>query len=123
MPSRLLPTHIGRRTALLLAGRIDPMIHGAIRERCSTLAREQPELWLRIEDRWLNRAELAVLVERSDVVPAPYQRFVGSSGVLMWAARAGRPVLAQEYGLVGRLTQDHHLGAVAIYPIRRIWRA
>ena len=77
------------------------------------MAREQPELWLRIEDRWLDRAELAVLVERSDVVLAPYQRFVGSSGVLMWAARAGRPVLAQEYGLVGRLTRDHRLGAVA----------
>ena len=110
---RLLPTHIGSRTALLLAGRIDPTIHSAIKERCSTLAREQPELWLRIEDRWLDRAELAVLVERSDVVLAPYQRFVGSSGVLMWAARAGRPVLAQEYGLVGRLTRDHRLGAVA----------
>ena len=50
---------------------------------------------------------------RSDVVLAPYQRFVGSSGVLMWAARAGRPVLAQEFGLVGRLTRDHRLGAVA----------
>jgi hypothetical protein len=32
---------------------------------------------------------------------------------LLWAARAGRPVLAQEFGLVGRLTRDHCLGAVA----------
>ncbi len=110
---QLLPTHITKRTALLLAGRIDPTIHSAINERRSALARERPELWLRIEDRWLNRAELEVLVARSDVVLAPYQRFVGSSGVLMWAARAGRPVLAQEFGLVGRLTRDHRLGAVA----------
>jgi glycosyltransferase involved in cell wall biosynthesis len=109
---RLLPTHISKRAALLLAGRIDPAIHSAIKERCSALARERPDLWLRIEDRWLSRAELEVLVARSDVVLAPYQRFVGSSGVLMWAARAGRPVLAQEYGLVGRLTRDHRLGAV-----------
>ena len=28
-------------------------------------------------------------------------------------ARAGRPVLAQSYGLVGRLTRDHRLGRVA----------
>jgi glycosyltransferase involved in cell wall biosynthesis len=109
---RLLPAHISKRTALLLAGRIDPAIHSAIKERCAALARERPELWVGIEDRWLNRAELEVLVARSDVVLAPYQRFVGSSGVLMWAARAGRPVLAQEYGLVGRLTRDHRLGAV-----------
>lgn len=109
---RLLPTHISKRTALLLAGRVDPAIDCAIKERCSALARERPDLWLRIENRWLSRAELEVLVARSDVVLAPYQRFVGSSGVLMWAARAGRPVLAQEYGLVGRLTRDHRLGAV-----------
>ncbi|MGZ5793551.1 MAG: glycosyltransferase [Croceibacterium sp.] len=109
---RLLPTHISKRTALLLAGRVDPTIDSAIKERCSALARERPDLWLRIENRWLSRAELEVLVARSDVVLAPYQRFVGSSGVLMWAARAGRPVLAQEYGLVGRLTRDYRLGAV-----------
>jgi glycosyltransferase involved in cell wall biosynthesis len=110
---RLLPTHISKRVAVLLAGRIDPTIRSAIKERCSALARERPELWLRIEDRWLSRAELEFLVARSDVVLAPYRKFVGSSGVLMWAARAGRPVLAQEYGLVGRLTRDHRLGAVA----------
>jgi hypothetical protein len=46
-------------------------------------------------------------------VLAPYQRFVGSSGVLLWAARAGRPVLAQEFGLIGRLTRDYRLGVVA----------
>ena len=43
----------------------------------------------------------------------PEPGVVGSSGVLLWAARAGRPVLAQEFGLVGRLTRDHRLGTVA----------
>jgi len=55
---RLLPTHISKRTALLLAGRVDPAIDCAIKERCSALARERPDLWLRIENRWLSRAEL-----------------------------------------------------------------
>ncbi|MBS0540975.1 MAG: glycosyltransferase, partial [Proteobacteria bacterium] len=32
------------------------------------------------------------------------------SGVLLWAARAGRPVLAQEFGLIGKLTRDNRLG-------------
>jgi glycosyltransferase involved in cell wall biosynthesis len=110
---RLLPGHIAARTALLFAGRVDPAIRGEIESRRAALARERPELWLRIEDRRLDSAELEVLVSRSDIVLAPYQRFVGSSGVLLWAARAGRPVLAQEFGLVGRLTRDHRLGAVA----------
>jgi hypothetical protein len=28
----------------------------------------------------------------------------------MWAAINGRPVLAQDFGLVGRLTREHRLG-------------
>jgi glycosyltransferase involved in cell wall biosynthesis len=110
---RLLPPPIAARVAVLFAGRIDPAIRDGMDARCRRLARERPELWLRIEDRRLDQAELDLLVARSDIVLAPYQRFVGSSGVLLWAARAGRPVLAQEFGLVGRLTRDHRLGAVA----------
>ena len=110
---RLMPPPIAARVAVLFAGRVDPAIRDKMNARCRTLARERPELWLRIEDRRLDQAELDLLVVRSDIVLAPYQRFVGSSGVLLWAARAGRPVLAQEFGLIGRLTRDHRLGSVA----------
>lgn len=95
---------------VVLAGRVDPALRGRLDEQCKRLATDQPQLRIRIEDRRLDQAELEGLVRRSDVVLAPYQRFVGSSGVLLWAARAGKPVLAQAYGLVGRLTQEHRLG-------------
>jgi glycosyltransferase involved in cell wall biosynthesis len=110
---RLLPETVATRIALLFAGRTDPAIRDAIAARCSTLQRAHPGLWIDIEDRRLERAELERLVQQCDIVLAPYQRFVGSSGVLLWAARAARPVLAQDFGLVGRLTRDHRLGAVA----------
>ncbi len=106
----LLPPHIVRRVAVLFAGRVDPALQEPIELRRRMLAVRQPELLLRIDDRRLDSGELTALVRRSDVVLAPYQRFVGSSGVLLWAAVAGRPVLAQEFGLVGRLTRDHKLG-------------
>jgi glycosyltransferase involved in cell wall biosynthesis len=107
---RLLPTAIAARVAVLFTGRVDDALSDRLTEHCRALLAERPELWLRIDDRRLDHAELAALVRQSDVVLAPYQRFVGSSGVLLWAARAGRPVLAQEFGLVGRLTRDHGLG-------------
>ena len=110
---RLLPVGVARRVAVRFAGRVDPQIRDAIEARRQLLARERPEAWLQIDDRRLGEAELDALVCESAVVLAPYQRFVGSSGVLLWAARAGRPVLAQAFGLVGRLTRDHHLGLVA----------
>jgi glycosyltransferase involved in cell wall biosynthesis len=106
----LLAPEVASKVAVLLAGRIDPDLAGRITQRSQALARSQPGLWLRIDDRRLQEAELASLVQRSDVVLAPYQRFVGSSGVLLWAARSGRPVLAQDFGLIGRLTRDHGLG-------------
>lgn len=106
----LLPASIASRVAVLLAGRVDPALAERIERRRRALEISQPGLWLRIDDRRIGEAELAGLVERSDVVLAPYQRFVGSSGVLLWAARSGRPVLAQDFGLIGRLTRDHGLG-------------
>src|SRR5204863_6629463 len=78
--------------------------------RCARLRQQRPELWLKLEDRRLSEGEIAALMARSDVVLAPYQRFVGSSGVLLWAAGAGRPVLSQGFGLVGHLIREHRLG-------------
>jgi glycosyltransferase involved in cell wall biosynthesis len=106
----LLSPQVARRVAVLFAGRVDPALQGRIEQRRRLLANQQPGLWLRVDNRRLESAELTSLLQRSDVVLAPYQRFVGSSGVLLWAARAGRPVLAQEFGLVGRLTRDYKLG-------------
>ncbi|MBS0546421.1 MAG: glycosyltransferase [Proteobacteria bacterium] len=106
----LLPPHIARRVAVRFAGKVDPGLRYAIDQRCRALETTQPRLWLRVDDRRLGSGELAALVNESDVVLAPYQRFVGSSGVLLWAARAGRPVLAQEFGLIGKLTRDNRLG-------------
>jgi glycosyltransferase involved in cell wall biosynthesis len=107
---RQLSPDIAARTAVLFAGKVDPALKPELAHRHEALGREQPGLWVQIDDRRLESGELAALVRQSDVVLAPYQRFVGSSGVLLWAALNGRPVLAQDYGLVGRLTREHRLG-------------
>ncbi|WP_159460292.1 glycosyltransferase [Tistlia consotensis] len=98
------------RIAVIVAGVVDPAIGDELRDLLARLAAGRPELWIRLEDRRLAAGELAALVEASDAVLAPYQRFVGSSGVLLWAASRGRPVIAQDYGLVGRLVREHGLG-------------
>ncbi len=50
------------------------------------------------------------LLKRCDVVLIPYQRHVGSSGLLIWAASAGKPVITQDFGLIGALTRAYKLG-------------
>jgi glycosyltransferase involved in cell wall biosynthesis len=99
------------RIRVVLAGRVDSSLLSEVRLRADRLA--SPGIGgncLRILDRYLTTAELAWLVRESSVILAPYQRFVGSSGVLTWAAAQRRPVIAQQYGLVGALVRDYRLG-------------
>jgi len=96
--------------AVIAAGAIDPAIVAPLKEALEELRDARPEVWLRFDSRRLSTGEIAGLVAEADVVLAPYQRFVGSSGVMLWAASAGKPVITQDYGLLGRLTRDYRLG-------------
>ncbi len=104
-----LDARIAERIAVLIAGRIDPALRDIAATRSAELRTALP-LWLTFDDRFLPSEDLAALVRRADVILAPYQRFVGSSGVMLWAASARKPIITQDYGLIGRLTRDHGLG-------------
>src|SRR5487761_1507818 len=107
---RLVPEHVAARPTVILAGKVDP----AIADRVAALRQQldflQPNLVLTLVDRRLSTGEIGALVARADAVLAPYQRFVGSSGVLLWAARAGKPLLTQDFGLIGPLVRRYRLG-------------
>ena len=109
---RELPSESHGQIAVMLAGRIDPSIEEQVRRRVSRLRLACSQLWLEYEDRRITEGELEALVQRADVLLAPYQRFVGSSGVLMWAARARKPLLAQDFGVLGAIVRELGLGKV-----------
>ncbi len=67
-------------------------------------------LQLIVVDKHVSMADIRQAVESSDLVLAPYQNHVGSSGVLLRAAAAGRPVLSQSFGLMGYNVRQHGLG-------------
>lgn len=106
----LLSPDAASRISLTIAGRIDPSLKPRARMLAAKAVRRTPQLMLRIEDRRLTDDELESLVRTCDVVLAPYQRFVGSSGVLIWAAAHQKPVLTQDYGLLGHLVRSYRLG-------------
>ncbi|MDE2228398.1 MAG: glycosyltransferase [Alphaproteobacteria bacterium] len=106
----LVPEGTASRVAVVLAGKLDPAIAGRVAALRARLAALQPDLVLEIVDRRLSTGEIEALVARADVVLAPYQRFVGSSGVLLWAARAGKPLLTQDFGMIGPLVRNYRLG-------------
>ena len=105
-----LPMDAGEAISVLLAGRLDPAVRDRVGARLAGLEARHPALEVRLVDRFLPGAVLAALIDRCGVIVAPYQNAVGSSGVLLWAAGAGRPVLTQGSGLIGRLVREHRLG-------------
>lgn len=105
-----LPPEMDPRIALLLAGKLAADVRAPVADAVARLRCRRPHLWLDVWDRFLADSELTALLKRADVVLAPYRRFVGSSGVLSWASAAGKPVLTQDYGLLGALVKENALG-------------
>ena len=108
----MLDSKIASKIAVIFAGKLRDDIRTEFRERLGQLTSESPELWMHLEDRHINASEITDLIIRSDVVLAPYQNHIGSSNVLLWAAGAQKPVITQEYGLIGALARDYKLGLV-----------
>lgn len=65
-----------------------------------------------LHDQYIPEEMIQLYFEMADVALALYQRHVGSSGILVRAAAAGKPVLASDYGLMGELVRRHSLGLI-----------
>ena len=106
----LLDDSLAARCRIVLAGRLGADVRPVFGERLAAVRRNTPSLEIELLDHYVFEDEISRLLCSADVVLAPYLRHVGSSNVLYWAAAAGRPVLTQDFGLVGRQTEDFKLG-------------
>lgn len=61
-------------------------------------------------NRYLSNKEFNLALCAMDVVCVPYPRHKGSSGIILSAAQLGKPVLATEYGWIGKTTSHFKLG-------------
>jgi len=105
-----LPPLSQKKIALIYAGKVDQKVEAELKIAVQNFKNSSPQIWFRLEDRFLDQKELQGLIQKSDVILAPYQRFVGSSGILIWAAIYAKPVITQDYGLIGRLVREYGLG-------------
>lgn len=75
-------------------------------------------------DRFILESEIAGYFESSDVILLLYKNHIGMSNVLVRAAKAEKPVIASDYGLIGRLTEEFELGiTVDVTSLDQIKRA
>ncbi len=72
--------------------------------------RETTKVQIVVQDRFVEEEEIQSIFAGAGLILLPYQRHLGSSGVLIRAALAGVPVLGSDYGLVGEHLRRHTLG-------------
>lgn len=104
----LLPPEIARSCEFSFCGQL-PDESAAARSVVRDLS-AQTAATISLVDRFLTTEKLAMEVASADVILAPYINHKGSSGTLYWAAAFEKPVIAQDYGLVGREVREFDLG-------------
>lgn len=106
---RRLPQEQARRLTLLVVGRVAPDLESEIRPRLEAMHSVDPDSVV-LADGFIPDRDVQRCFEVSDLVIAAYQEHVGSSGIQVRAAIAGKPLLGPRYGLMGELSRRHHLG-------------
>lgn len=103
---RLLPPDLCQQLCLVLLGAGDANHLGA---KVASICQSQP-IQVIEQYHFLPDQEVRAYFELADIVIATYQRHVGMSGILLWAAAVQKPVLSTDYGLMGELVRHYHLG-------------
>lgn len=72
----------------------------------------RPGITVVVEDRFISDQELQEAFAEADCILAPYLDFYGSSGMIGYACRYQKPLLACRDGLIGEIVQKQRLGLV-----------
>jgi glycosyltransferase involved in cell wall biosynthesis len=96
------------RISVAIVGHAETQIEDRIGAETARLSGKQISVVRRMG--YVSDAERDAWFDIADVVIAPYIRHLGSSGVLLLAAANRKPVISQDFGLMGRLTREHCLG-------------
>ncbi len=106
---RLLSPENQTKLCLALVGTVAPADQHALMEQLDILKKSSRVQIIKAL-RFVSDTEMINLFSASDLILLPYQRHAGSSGILVRAAQAGKPVLGSNYGLIGRYIRDFELG-------------
>ena len=105
----LFPEDVIQNICLFLVGEADDNNREQINHQVDSLCKRYSIQIIRHYD-FVPDAEVPLYFHLSDVVLATYQRHVGMSGISIWAASTGKPVISSDYGLMGATVRQHQLG-------------
>lgn len=112
---KLLSPEIAQDLSILFVGKFTDNIYNKFSSELDKCINNS-QVQVIVHNEFINDMEVYYLFNKADAVWAAYRKtHVGSSGVLIWAAEVGKPVIATRYGMIGRIVKSFGLG-VAIDP-------
>ncbi len=99
------------RFALRFVGRLGQEERAPFLSALETSRQSMPDATIELDDGFVTDQQLASEVAGADIILAPYQNHVGSSGVMHWAVAANKPLIAQDTGLIGYQVSKYGIGA------------
>lgn len=99
------------RFALRFVGRLGQDERAPFLSALETARQAMPDAVIELEDGFVTDQQLASEVAGADIILAPYQKHIGSSGVMHWAVAANKPLIAQDTGLIGYQVSKYGIGA------------
>jgi glycosyltransferase involved in cell wall biosynthesis len=105
----LLPLEVAKQICLLIVGRLEGEKRDLVEARVTAVRSAHPVQIILVNE-FVQEEEIQTYFHLSDVVVAPYQRHIGMSGVLIRSAAAQKPILAPDFGLLGKVVHQYKLG-------------
>lgn len=107
---KLLSDPYIKKSQFVFCGKIDKNIEISFLNKVENLKKNINNLEIKIVNKIVSNKYLFSLIYKSDCILIPYQYFNGSSAAIFWASGAGKPVICQDYGLLGKWVKDYNLG-------------
>lgn len=104
-----LPSEICEKICLILVGQLDSSLKSYLPDRIKCLSKEKLVQFICDFD-FVDKDKVCAYFDISDIVLSIYQNHIGMSGILLLAALFNKPVLSQNYGLMGKLVKTYNLG-------------
>ena len=104
-----LDKYLHQKICLVFAGKANPAFSKQFNAKVSKLLDRFPlQIISRFE--FLVEQEVNSWFEVANVILAPYQNHIGMSGILLLAAAHQKPVISQDFGLMGETVRKFKLG-------------
>jgi glycosyltransferase involved in cell wall biosynthesis len=106
-----LPRELSKKGCLLIIGNWEGNEKKLFDEKMKAIS-QTSDFQIITNNKFIFEEEIQQYFEVSDYILALYQKHIGMSGIMVRSAVAQKPLLANDFGLMGKIVPENELGIV-----------